>query len=140
VSNASLVPCDRITTKLMLLICSKVSRDQQSRPHVYVNKEGEIVINFEAERHGRNCPQVWDTVRAEDAWFPSLREVVKRFGWVQTIANGKMVAVCQCVGVDTYRYVWRGCISCMCVTTKSLISGAEGTIVSVAVKAFSLLF
>jgi hypothetical protein len=83
----------------MLLICSKVSRDQQSRPHVYVNKEGRMVINFEAERHGRNCSQVWDTVRAEDAWFPSLREVVKRFGWVQTIANGKMIAVCQCVGV-----------------------------------------
>ena len=139
-SNASLVPCDHTTIKLMLLLCSLISPDQKSRPHVYANHQGEVIVNFEAERYGRNCPQMWHTVQGADAWRPSLREVVKRFGWVQTIANGKMIAVCQCVGVDTYRYVWRGCISCMCVTTKSLISGAEGTIVCVAVKAFSLLF
>ena len=118
-SNASSVSCDHTTTKLTLLICSKSSPDQQSRPHVYLNKQGEIVINCEAERHGRNCRQVWDTVRGEDAWFPSLREVVKRFGWVQTIVDGKMVAVCQCEGGSTFGYVWKGCISCLCVTTKS---------------------
>ena len=118
-SNASLVPCDHTTTKLMLLLCSLVSHDDKSRPHVYLNKQGEIVINCEAERHGRNCRQVWDTVRGEDAWFPSLREVVKRFGWVQTIVDGKMVAVCQCEGGSTFGYVWKGCISCPCVTTKS---------------------